>query len=53
MFLKNVDAIISVSEYTRRDFVDLYSLPEGKVEVIYTQLILKSNVFAFDGQLYI
>ncbi len=34
-FLRRADAIIAVSEWTRRDAVRLYGIPEDKISVIY------------------
>lgn len=35
LFLKRADIIICVSEYTRRDAVNTYGVPEGKMRVIH------------------
>jgi glycosyltransferase involved in cell wall biosynthesis len=34
MFLRRVGAVVSVSEYTRRDFIEVYHLPEARVVLI-------------------
>ena len=34
MFLKRMNAVVSVSEYTRRDFINVYRLPESRVTFI-------------------
>jgi glycosyltransferase involved in cell wall biosynthesis len=42
---KRADAIIAISEQTKRDLVDLYQIPEGRISVIYQDcsLMFRSN----------